>query len=70
MEQAATASTMNSKSLNFSTRTGSSYISAWCGAMAGGRAVAEIEIDPGVAGAYSSTTLSTVLAAVPNTDDS
>ncbi len=61
---------MNSKSLSFSTRTGSSYISAWCGAMAGGRAVAEVECVPGVAGNDSSTTLSSVLVAVPNTDDS
>ena len=35
---------------------GSSYISAWCGTNAAGREVAEVEIDPGVAGAYSSTT--------------
>ena len=69
MEQAATASTMNSKSLSFSTLTGSSYISAWCGTVAGGREVAEVEIDPGVAGAYSSTTTSGGFAAAPNTDD-
>ena len=31
LEQAATASTANSKSLSFSTLSGSSFISAWCG---------------------------------------
>ncbi len=65
LDQAATASTVNSKSLSFSTLSGDSYISAWCGTMAGGREVAEVEIDPGVAGTYSSTTTSGGLAAVP-----
>ena len=70
LDQAATASTVNSKSLSFSTLSGDSYISAWCGQMAGGREVAEVEIDPGVAGTYSSTTTSGGLAAVPpGTDD-
>ena len=70
LDQAATASTVNSKSLSFSTLSGDSFISAWCGTMAGGREVAEVEIDPGVAGTYSSTTTSGGLAAVPpGTDD-
>ncbi len=67
LDQAATASTVNSKSLSFSTLSGSSYISAWCGQMAAGREVAEVEIDPGVAGTYSSTTTSGGLATVPDT---
>ena len=71
LEQAATVSTVNSKSLSFSTLSGSSFISAWCGTMAAGREIAEVEIDPGVAGTYSSTTTSGGLAAVPpSTDDS
>ena len=65
LEQAATASTANSKSLSFSTLSGSSFISAWCGTNAAGREVAEVEIDPGVAGTYSSTTTSGGLAAMP-----
>ena len=70
LEQAATASTVNSKSLSFSTLSGSSFISAWCGTMAAGREIAEVEIDPGVAGTYSSTTTSGGLAALPpGTDD-
>ncbi len=70
LDQAATASTVNSKSLSFSTLSGDSFISAWCGQMAGGREVAEVEIDPGVEGTYSSTTTSGGLAAVPpGTDD-
>ena len=57
--------------LEFSTLSGSSFISAWCGTMAAGREIAEVEIDPGVAGTYSSTTTSGGLAAVPpDTDDS
>ena len=69
LDQAATSSTANSKSLSFSTLSGNSFISAWCGSMAAGREVAEVEIDPGVAGTYSSTTTSGGLAAVPDTDD-
>ena len=69
LEQAATTSSVNSKSLSFSTLSGNSYISAWCGTMAGGRQVAEVEIDPGVAGTYSSTTTGGGLAAVPRTHD-
>ena len=66
LNQAATASTANAKSLSFSTLTGSSFISAWCGTNAAGREVAEVEIDPGVAGAYSSTAQAgRGLAAVP-----
>ena len=65
LNHAATASTPNAKSLSFSTLTGSSFISAWCGTNAAGREVAEVEIDPGVAGTYSSTTTSGGLAAVP-----
>ncbi|MCY3993018.1 MAG: SH3 domain-containing protein [Caldilineaceae bacterium] len=70
LEQAATSSTANSQSLSFSSLSGSSFISAWCGSMAAGREVAEVEIDPGVAGTYSSTTTSGGLAAVPDIDDS
>ena len=71
LEQAATASTVNSKSLSFSTLSGSSFISVWCGTNGAGREVAEVEIDPVVAGTYSSTTTSGGLAAVPpSTDDS
>ena len=55
LETAATASTANSKSLSFQTLSGSSFISAWCGTNRDGRQVAEVEIDPGVAGTYSST---------------
>ena len=69
LEQAATTSSVNSKNLSFSTLSGNSYISAWCGQMAGGREVAEVEIDPGVAGTYSSTTTSGGLAAAPRTAD-
>ena len=69
LDQAATASTVNARSLSFSTLSGNSFISAWCGSMAAGREVAEVEIDPGVAGTYSSTTTSGGLATVPNTDD-
>ncbi len=54
LETATVSSTENAKSLSFSTKTGSSLISAWCGTSAGGREVAEVEIDPGVAGTYSS----------------
>ena len=65
------SSTVNSKSLSFSTLSGTSFISAWCGTMAAGREIAEVEIDPVVAGTYSSTTTSGGLAAVPpGTDDS
>ncbi len=70
LDQAATASTTNSRSLSFTTLSGSSFISAWCGTNAAGREVAEVEIDPGVAGTYSSTTTSGRLAAArPRTDD-
>ncbi len=69
LDQAATASSVNSKSLSFSTLSGNSYISAWCGTMAGGREVAEVEIDPGVAGTYSSTSTSGGLATVPDATD-
>ena len=69
LDQAATSSNANSKSLSFSTLSGNSFISAWCGSMAAGREVAEVEIDPGVAGTYSSTTTSGGLATVPDTDD-
>ena len=65
LNQAATASSANAKSLSFSTLTGNSFISAWCGTNAAGREVAEVQIDPSVAGAYSSTTTSGGLAAVP-----
>ena len=71
LDPAATASTANSKSLSFSTLSGSSFISAWCGTNGEGREVAEVEIDPGVAGTYSSTTTSGGLAALPpNVDNS
>ena len=66
LDQAATASTANSKSLSFTTLTGSSFISAWCGTNAAGREVAEVEIDPVVAGTYSSAApAGGGLAAVP-----
>ena len=55
LETAATASDANSKSLSFTTLSGSSFISAWCGTNSDGREVAEVEIDPGTAGTYSST---------------
>ena len=71
LDPAATASNTNSKSLSFSTLSGSSFISAWCGMNGAGREVAEVEIDPGVAGTYSSTTTSGGLAAMPpSTHDS
>ena len=70
LDQAATASTTNARSLSFTTLSGSSFISAWCGTSAAGREVAEVEIDPGVAGTYSSTTTNGRLAAMrPRTDD-
>ena len=69
LEQAATASTVNSKSLSFSTLSGTSFISAWCGTNGAGREIAEVEIDPVVAGTYSSTTTSGGLAAVPPSVD-
>ena len=67
LETAATASTVNSKSLSFQTLSGSSFISAWCGTKSDGRQVAEVEIDPGVAGTYSSTSPATdgIAAVVP-----
>ncbi len=54
LEPATMTSDESSKSLSFSTLTGSSFISAWCGTNSEGREVAEVEIDPGVAGTYSS----------------
>ena len=71
LEQAATVSTANSKSLSFSTLSGSSSSLPGAGRTAAGREVAEVEIDPVVAGTYSSTTTSGGLAAVPpSVDDS
>ena len=70
LETATTATGANSQSLSFSTLTGSSYISAWCGTNNVGREVAEVEIDPGVAGTYSSRSpTGGGLATVPRTDD-
>ena len=69
LELAATPMTVNSKSLTFTTLSGSGFISAWCGTMAAGRKVAEVEIDPGVAGTYSSKTTSGGLAAVHDAED-
>ncbi len=70
LDQAVTALSATSKSLSFTTLSGSSYISAWCGTNAAGREVAEVEIDPGVAGTYSSTSTSGGLAvAPPHSDD-
>ncbi len=54
LETAAVSTGENAKSLSFSTMTRRSLISAWCGTSSGGREVAEVEIDPGVAGTYSS----------------
>ena len=69
LDQAVTASTATSQSLSFSALSGSSYISTWCGTNAAGREVAEVEIDPGVAGTYSATSTSGGLAAAPRTAD-
>ncbi len=69
LDQAVTALSAISKSLSFTTLSGSSYISAWCGTNAAGREVAEVEIDPGVAGTYSSTTTSGKFAAAPPHSD-
>ena len=67
LDTATTASTANSRSLSFSTLSGSSFISAWCGTNSAGREVAEVEIDPAVAGAYSSSQPVTGgVAAVPS----
>ena len=51
---ATVSSAENAKSLRFSKMTGRSLISAWCGTSSGWREVAEVEIDPGAAGTYSS----------------
>ena len=71
LETAATASDANSKSLSFSTLSGSSFISAWCGTNSGGREVAEVEIDPGTAGTYSSThpTSGGIASVAPRADE-
>ncbi len=71
LETAATATTANSKSLSFNTLSGSSFISAWCGTNSGGREVAEVEIDPGTAGTYSSTrpTSGGVASVAPRADE-
>ena len=70
LETATVSSAQNAKSLSFSSMTGSSLISAWCGTNSGGREVAEVEIDPGVAGTYSSRPRPAGgLASVPRTDD-
>ena len=71
LETAATASDANSKSLSFSTLSGSSFISAWCGTSSAGREIAEVEIDPGTAGTYSSTRPSSggVASVAPRADE-
>ena len=54
LENAVTATTANSKSLSFLTLPNRSLISAWCGTSSNGRQVAEVQIDSGVEGTYSS----------------
>ena len=62
LENAVIATTANSKSLSFLTLPDRSLISAWCGTSSNGRQVAEVQIDPGVEGTYSS------LPSQPETD--
>lgn len=54
LETAVTAFTASSKSLSFQTMPENSLISAWCGSSDSGHHVAEVMIDPGEAGTYSS----------------
>ena len=62
LENAVIATTANSKSLSFLTLPDRSLISAWCGTSGNGRQVAEVQIDSGVEGTYSS------LPSQPETD--
>ena len=55
LETAVIASSAQSKSLSFLTLPESSLISAWCGMQSTGRQVAEVMIDPGVEGIFSSS---------------
>ncbi|MCY3900775.1 MAG: putative Ig domain-containing protein [Caldilineaceae bacterium] len=54
LENAVIATTATSKSLSFLTLPDRSLISAWCGTSGAGRQVAEVQVDPGVEGTYSS----------------
>ena len=56
LDQAVTGAAAASRNLSFSVLSGDSFISVWCGTYAAGREVAEVAIDPSVAGIYSSTT--------------
>ena len=71
LETVTVSSAENAKSLRFSTMTGSSLISAWCGTSSGAREVAEVEIDPGAAGTYSSRPRlgGGLASAAPRSDD-
>ena len=54
LETAVIASSAQSKSLRFLTLPDNSLISAWCGEKSSGRQIAEVQIDAGVEGTYSS----------------
>ena len=54
LETAVIASSAQSKSLSFLTLPDNSLISAWCGQQSSGRQIAEVQIDAGVEGTYSS----------------
>jgi len=54
LETAVIASRAQSKSLSFLTLPDNSLISAWCGEKSSGRQIAEVQIDAGVEGTYSS----------------
>ncbi|MYC21957.1 MAG: SH3 domain-containing protein [Caldilineaceae bacterium SB0662_bin_25] len=54
LETAVIASSAQSKSLSFLTLPDNSLISAWCGEKSSGRQIAEVQIDAGVEGTYSS----------------
>jgi len=68
LETATVSSAEKAKSLRFSTMTGRSLISAWCGTSSGGR---EVAIDPGAAGTYSSRPRQGggLASAAPRSDD-
>ena len=71
LEQAATASTRQLQESEFQHPEREQLHLCLCGTNSTGREIAEVEIDPVVAGTYSSTTTSGGLAAVPpGTDDS
>ncbi len=54
LETAVIASSAQSKSMSFLTLPDNSLISAWCGTQSSGSQIAEVQIDPGVEGTYSS----------------